>query len=206
MFLRRDKITGLKRLRELVWPSAGWRRTSSYLFHRVARLPGSPYFLAAGFACGAAISFTPMVGLHIVLSCLLAWVLRASLLAAAIGTVIGNPWTFPFIWIWTYELGRWFLNLESSGVSSQHVNFSRMFGHVTAAFLRLDIRFLFETAWPVLAPMLVGSIPTAIFVWFVSYFTLRPMVAAYQVRRLARRERKTREEAKAPEGAHDEAA
>ena len=36
----------------------------------------------------------------------IAYIVRANIVAAAIGTVAGNPWTFPFIWLWTYWLGR----------------------------------------------------------------------------------------------------
>lgn len=193
MFLRRRKIGWPERVRETVWPSSGWRRTLNYLFHRMARLPGSPYFIAAGFACGAAVSFTPFVGMHIALSCLLAWALRCSLLAAAIGTVVGNPWTFPFIWIWIYQFGKWILVLERAS-PVEHIDFLRLFGAMTQAFLRFDLMFVLETAWPVFLPMLVGGIPTAIVVWFVFYFPLKPAVAAYQHRRLARRIRKAQEE------------
>ncbi len=185
MFLRRRKITFPERIRGLVWPRTGWRRASSYLFHRVVRLPGSPYFVAAGFACGAALSFTPFVGMHIALGCLLAWTMRASLISAAIGTIVGNPWTFPFIWIWIYESGHWMLN-ETSGRVSQELNFLEFFGAFTEAFLSFDLVFLFKTAWPVFWPMVVGGIPTAIVAWFVFYFPLKPMVRAYQNRRLRR--------------------
>lgn len=192
MFLRRKKISWPNRLRELVWPAAGWQRTLSYLFHRMARLPGSPYFVAAGFACGAAVSFTPVIGTHFVLGCLLAWVLRASLLASVVGTFVGNPWTFPFIWIWIYKLGHWILD-EPGVNAAYHFDFSRFFGTIIQAFLRLDMVYLFETAWPVLWPMTVGGIPTAIVAWFVFYIPLKPMVAAYQHRRLIRRMKKVYE-------------
>lgn len=190
-------MTWGRRLRELLWPSAGWRRSTSYLFHRVARIPGTPHFVAAGFACGAAISFTPFVGLHFVLSFLLAWLVRGSLLAAAVGTAIGNPWTFPFIWAWTYELGHWMINVRSP-VPAEHVNFVGVFARVTGAILRMDLTYLFNTAWPVVWPMFVGSLPTSIAVWFAFYFTLKPPVAAYQHRRRLRRAPKTQEIAHDP--------
>ena len=192
MFLRRKKITIPERARQFVWPRAGWQRSFSYLFHRVARLPGSPYFVAAGFACGAALSFTPFVGMHIAFSCLLAWIIRASLMSAAIGTIVGNPWTFPFIWIWIYEAGRWLLD-ESGGVAAERLDFSEFFGSFTEAVLRFDLVYLFETAWPVFWPMVVGGIPTAIVAWFVFYFPLKPMVDAYQHRRRLRRMKKQQE-------------
>jgi uncharacterized protein (DUF2062 family) len=87
----------------------GWRRLGLYLLKRLTRLSGTPQGIACGFACGAAISFTPFIGLHIALSMLLAWLLRGNLIAAAVGTVVGNPWTFPFIWLATYKVGQMLL-------------------------------------------------------------------------------------------------
>lgn len=179
-------MTWPRRVRELLWPSSGWRRSTNYLFHRVARIPGTPHFIVAGFACGAAVSFTPFVGLHFVLSFLLAWILRGSMIAAALGTAVGNPWTFPFIWIWIYELGHWMLNAQGQ-IPAETVNFARFFARITGALLRMDMMYLFHTAWPVLWPMFVGSIPTAIAVWFAFYLPFKPMVAAYQHRRRTRR-------------------
>ena len=185
MFLRRQKLPWARRLRELIWPSAGWRRSTSYLFHRVARIPGTPHFIAAGFACGAAISFTPFVGLHFVLSFALAWMVRGSMLAAALGTAVGNPWTFPFIWIWIYELGHRMINAQEQ-IPAEAVNFTKFFARISGALLRMDMMYLFDTAWPVFWPMFLGGIPTAIVVWFAFYLPLKPMVAAYQHRRRTR--------------------
>ena len=39
----------------------------------------------------------------------LAWILRGSMAAAIIGTLFGNPWTFPFIWYLSYEVGKLFI-------------------------------------------------------------------------------------------------
>ncbi|MDX9860330.1 MAG: DUF2062 domain-containing protein [Rhodospirillales bacterium] len=190
-------MTWSRRFREILWPSAGWRRSTSYLFHRVARIPGTPHFIAAGLACGAAVSCTPFVGMHFALSFVLAWLVRGSLLAAAIGTAVGNPWTFPFIWVWIYESGHWLLNVRSP-VPAESVNFARFFAKITMAVLRLDVSFLVESAGPVLWPMFVGSIPTAIVVWFAIYLPIKPAVAGYQARRRLRRMRNAQENQDAP--------
>ena len=179
------------RLRDFVWPRSGWRRSTEYLRHRVFRLPGTPYAVAAGLASGAAISFTPFVGFHFVLAALFAWLLRASIVAAAIGTAVGNPWTFPFIWVWVYELGTWF---GAGGASAAgKLDFTGLFAAILQALLRFDMIYLLETAWPVVMPMLAGSVPTAIVVWFVIYLPIKPMIATYHHRRLMTRRRRSRE-------------
>ncbi len=189
MFRRRRKISVPDRLREFLWPRSGWERAAKYIFHRVARLPGTPYAIAGGLACGAAISFTPFLGMHIVLSALLAWSIRANIISSVIGTAVGNPWTFPFIWVWVYELGRW-MGAGPGGDGAEDLDFIGLFGKILEAVLRLDVTYLFETAGPVFWPMLAGSIPTAVVVWFAFYMPLKPVVGSYQRRRRARRERR----------------
>ncbi len=175
MLGRRHPLSIYRRVREFVWPSGGWRRASLYVAHRVRRLPGTPYRIAAGFACGAAISFTPFIGFHFVGAALLATLLRGSLLASAIGTVVGNPWTFPFIWAWIYGLGQWLLGGE-------------VVSELPAA---LSLTYIFERPLDVLWPMTVGGVPTAIVAWFAVFWPVRGAVAEYQhARRLLVRRKK----------------
>jgi len=187
MFRRFHKPSLVNRLRDFLWPRSGWRRSSEYLFHRVARLPGSPYSIAAGFACGAAVSFTPFVGLHFILGGLWAWAIRANIFASAIGTAVGNPWTFPFIWLWLYELGT---AMGAGSGGAEAVDFATLFGEILQAFLRLDMAYLMETAWPVWRPMFIASIPTAAVTWIAFYLPLKWTVEKYQVRRRRAREKK----------------
>lgn len=187
MFRRRNKHSTLVRVRNFVWPQAGWHRSTRYVFHRVARIPGSAYSLAAGFACGAAISFTPFIGLHFVLAALLAYVIRANIIASAIGTAVGNPWTFPFIWVGVYNVGNWLTSAD--GVAAHEVDFLEVLTESMQALHQLDYQFLFDTAWPVLMPMLVGCVPVGIFVWIFFYVALRPMISKYQAARHHRRTR-----------------
>lgn len=179
VFRRRDERSAAQKLRQLVWPSIGWRRAAIYLLHRVARLPGTPYSIAAGFACGGAISFTPFLGFHFIISMALAWAMRASMVAAVIGTVVGNPWTFPFIWFVTYQTGSWMLGLEpGTGIAAAEI-----------------AAHPFEALTPVFLPLLAGSLPVGVAAWFIQYWPLRALVAKYQkVRRhrLGRRARLSR--------------
>ncbi len=155
----------------------------------MARLPGTPYSLAAGFACGAAISFTPFVGLHIVLSATIALIIRANILSSAIGTAVGNPWTFPFIWIWIYEVGLW-MGAGHPHNLTESIDFISLFGTTVEAFLRFDMVYLLQAAWPVWWPMFVGGIPTGILVWLAFYFSLKPVLYSYRINRGRRRGRK----------------
>ena len=185
MFRRREKPSLPRRVSNFLWPSIGWRRWLIYLKHRLGRLPGTPYSIAAGFACGAAISFTPFVGFHFFLGGIWAWIIRANILASAIGTAVGNPWTFPFIWIWLYNLGNW-MGAGSADSAAQSLEFENFFTGMFDGVLMMDMGYLVEYVWPVLWPMLVGAIPTMLFVWFLFYLPLNSLIHTYQVRRLRR--------------------
>ena len=66
VFRRRHQIPLGQRLRRWLWPHIGWRRMGTYVVKRVTRLSGTPHSIAAGAACGVAISFTPFMGFHLV--------------------------------------------------------------------------------------------------------------------------------------------
>ena len=163
LFNRRVRPGFAARLRNFLWPRSGLMRSTQYFAHRVRRIPGSPYAIAAGFACGAAVSMMPFPGFHFLLAGLFAWALRSSIVAAAIGTVVGNPWTFPFIWLWIFKLGNWMMGADSS-----------LAGH------EISMGYLWAHPWQLLMPMVVGGVPTAIVTWFVFFWPIRRMVAQYQ--------------------------
>lgn len=171
MFKRRHPLPFHQRAGAIVWPRGGWRRSGAYVAHRLRRLPGTPYRIAAGFASGAAVSFTPFIGLHFVLAALLAVAVRGNVIAAAIGTVVGNPWTFPLIWLWIYSLGQWVLGRgDGLKVLPEAISFQ----HIV------------ESPFEILLPMVVGGIPTAIIAWFVFFWPLQRTVAEYQKARRRR--------------------
>jgi hypothetical protein len=173
VFRRRLPHRRIRHLREFLWPSSGWHRSTRYLAHRVRRLPDSPYRIAAGFACGAAMSVTPFVGFHFVLSALLSWAIRGNILASAFGTVIGNPWTFPLIFWWCYTLGN--AMMGEFGVSE-------LPGELT-------VSFLLHHPWRVFLPMLLGSIPTALVVWGIAFGLVHVAVSGYREARRRRLQR-----------------
>ena len=98
MFQRRQPQSLLVKLREFFWPSMGWKRSMIYIKHRLVRLSDSTHKIAIGLAIGAGVSFTPIVGTHFIQAGALAYIVRGNLLSAIIGTFVGNPWTFPFMW------------------------------------------------------------------------------------------------------------
>jgi uncharacterized protein (DUF2062 family) len=192
MFKRRMSQPLTERLAAVLWPRGGWGRAGQYLMHRLSRLPGTPYSLAAGFAAGAAVSFTPLIGLHFFLGAIVAWIIRANIVASAIGTIIGNPWTFPLIWLWLYNLGHWIMQAVGleDGAAAAPPKFGAVFDQLWHAVLSGEWSSIVETSGPVLGPMLLASVPTALLVWIAVFWGLKPIVGRYQARRRRIKRRK----------------
>ncbi|MFT6581446.1 MAG: hypothetical protein ACJAU6_001883 [Alphaproteobacteria bacterium] len=184
MFQRRHKLGLANQIGGYLWPRIGWRRAVRYFVHRLGRMPGTPHSIAAGFACGVAASFTPLVGLHILLAIIVSWLIGGSFLSAVLGTLAGNPWTFPFIWLWIYNLGLW---LGIAAADTEDLQFGVFFGDLYDAALRMDVSYMIDQAWPLLAPMLVGGAISGLVVWLAFYFFLKPVLKAYQNKALQRR-------------------
>ncbi len=106
MFKRREPLTIIQKAKELVWPSMGLKRAFVYLKYRTLRIADSTPKVALGLALGLGVSFTPLLGTHFLQAGFYAYVLRANIFAAIIGTFIGNPWTFPFFWWAGFSFGR----------------------------------------------------------------------------------------------------
>jgi uncharacterized protein len=170
LFRRRESESFLDRMRVHLWPRRSWTRSSRYVVYRLRRLSDTPHAVALGFAIGVFTAVTPFLGTHMVMAALLAWVIGGSVVAALLGTFIGNPLTYPLFWYSTYEVG----NLMLGGSSGKEpIDLS---GGIFQSSL--------EHLWPILKPMSLGSIPVGILLAALSYLLVRPMVEAYKNRRL----------------------
>ncbi len=165
-FRRRTPARPIERLRAVVWPRMGFRRSLRYLKLRLVRLSASPYSVAAGVAIGVAVAWTPFLGVHIIIAMALGFIFRANLVAAALGTTFANPLTFPLIWASTWELGHLILGRSDQNVSS-HVDFVALFSHMN--FLQL---------WrPVLEPMTIGALIPAALSAVVAYISVYAIIS-----------------------------
>jgi uncharacterized protein (DUF2062 family) len=198
IFKRRDRPSFSGQIRGAILPRGGWRRAIEYIGHRIRRLPDTPHRVALGFACGAMASFTPFFGLHFGLAVMLAWVLGGNIVAALIGTVVGNPLTLPLIaWI-SMALGRRILGTGLTGRDFERVAEALYLGAEGLWETFLSLFGMGESQWAkvtlvwseVMLPYLVGGLLPGITTSIALYYLVRPLVAAYQAarrRRLARR-------------------
>jgi hypothetical protein len=121
---------------------------------KLIRIKDFPESVAIGVAWGVAVSFTPLLGMHLIICYLGTWIMRGNIIAATVGTIIGNPWTFPFFFFLDYKIGTtiYFKEME---------------------FYEFKISFFISNFESLFYPTLLGSIPIAIISWFLSYFLLK---------------------------------
>lgn len=112
MFKRSKPRTYGQMASELVYPPGGFRRSTTYLWYRLRRLPDQPHRIARGVAAGVFLSFTPLHGFHFIVAALVSLAIRGNVLAAFVGTFAGNPLTTPFIALAAVGLGRTILGRE----------------------------------------------------------------------------------------------
>ncbi|MEO0617724.1 MAG: DUF2062 domain-containing protein [Pseudomonadota bacterium] len=184
MLFKRRKPPGWgETVRVALWPRRSWSRSVQYMMQRVWRLQGTPEFIALGCVCGMFASFTPFVGFHFVVAGVLAYVFRASILASAIGTFVGNPLTFPFIWYGTYAVGNFILGGSGDfSIGELQAGFGAMMTGILT-FSSSAFTAAVDTIWPLVKPMLVGAPILGLPFCGVSYFVIKRMVIAYQAKR-----------------------
>lgn len=184
LFKPKQKPSLLLRVQNFLWPRSGVRRAYLYLWHRIIRIRGTPHVISLGLAAGAFASFTPFVGLHFILGGLIALLVGGNILASALGTCVGNPVTFPFIWLSTFNLGGFLLGYdqrEEISLMLPEGAFWMLFKNPIAFFEAFG-----SAVGPVLWPMLLGSLPLGAITGVIIYFAAYPAVEGYQHRRRER--------------------
>ena len=122
--------------------------------YKITKIKDFPESVAVGMAWGVAVSFTPLLGFHLIICYLGTWLMKGNLIAATVGTIIGNPWTFPFIFYLDYKIGTTiFLNRID--------------------YYEFKISFFVENFESLFYPTLLGSIPLALIMWFLTFYTCR---------------------------------
>jgi uncharacterized protein len=181
LFRRRKTESFVERIRVHLWPRRSWSRSTRYVVYRLRRLNDTSHAVALGFAVGVFTAMTPFIGTHMMMAVLLSWIVGGSVVAALLGTFVGNPLTYPAIWYGTYQLG----NLILGGKTGES---------------QIDLSGgIFQTSldhlWPIIKPMSLGCLPLGLGLAVLSYFLVKPMVEAYKHRRRRKLELRSAREA-----------
>lgn len=181
LFARRARPPLPNRLLEVLWPSQGWWRTVLYYRYRLARMRGSPHFLAMGLAAGVFAAFVPVIGVQITIAALLAYFLRGSIGAAALGTFVAMPATYPLIWVASYWVGKALI-----GTSHAYDHAAVVAGAdklLEAALSGSHDEVVRSTAalWPLYHPLLVGGLALGLVAGGTAYYIALRLVARRRV-------------------------
>ena len=135
---------------------------------RVKKLKGDPHYISMGMAIGIFVSITPTMPFHTVIAVALAFILRGSKAAAALGVWFCNPITAPFFYLGSYKTGMFIL------------------GH-SAPF---DVKYesvleLIKLGTDVTMAMIVGGIILGIVPGIAAYFITRNIITRIRWRKTA---------------------
>ena len=167
MFKRKNPLSSSQIITSILWPSMGWKRMGRYAQLRLIRIKGTTYSIASGFAFGAAVSFTPLIGMHLLLAAFLSFICRGNVIASVVGTLVGNPWTLPLMWWSSYKMGNFAFSLFGAEISAMPEKF-------TWDYLMNEIT---NRPMDLIIPWIIGGIIMMVLVWPVFYIISFRMIA-----------------------------
>lgn len=93
-------------------PDPTWRVKLRQTYEHIRRLQGDPHYVAMGMAIGVFVAITPTIPFHTIIAIGLAFVLRGSKPAAAIGVWVSNPVTIPLFYYGSYKIGALLMRMD----------------------------------------------------------------------------------------------
>ena len=139
------------------------------LVDRVKNLKGDPHYVAMGMAIGVFIGITPTMPFHTVIAVSLAFILRGSKAAAALGVWFCNPITAPLFYWGSYKVGMYLLGNPAP----------------------FDVKYesvleLLDLGMDVTIAMIAGGVILGILPGIASYFITRKTITTIRLRRVSK--------------------
>lgn len=126
-----------------------------------------PSRLAAAWALGFAVAFSPFIGLHWLIAVVVAHVFRLNKLDAVIGTLVINPWSFAVYFPAAVLFGSWV-----TGTQVPHIVLPSSSELLKPEFWRL------QNAWlvPLLTVWTIGALIASVLIGIASFLALRWLI------------------------------
>ncbi|MBB73975.1 MAG: hypothetical protein CMJ75_05610 [Planctomycetaceae bacterium] len=153
-----------------------FRRCRKYLYHSILHADDPPHKLALGVALAMFVMFTPTLGLQMIITVFLAWLLRANKAVGLPVVWISNPVTFVPIFYPCYVVGCWLLNQPPQIDSSF---WTRLSTPPSGA----GIQHYWDLFKGVAAPLWIGGIIVGTLLGALTYFLLYFSICRYRMRR-----------------------
>ena len=146
-------------IKEMFWPRMGFKRTAQYMAVRVMRLSAASDSVPRGFACGITASFLPVFGIHALFAMAMAFIIRANVIAAALGTLLFPPVVLPLVFSLDFWIGEHILRLIDYSIPTLGTE---------GAFEQFSSFFL---------PALTGSVVLMLIAWPLTYLATHKIIA-----------------------------
>jgi hypothetical protein len=125
-----------------------------------------PHRLAAAFALGVFIAFSPWLGLHLVSAVALAWALRLNKVVVLTASLLNNPWTIVPLYVFCLWSG---IRITGQDVSLPELSWDR-----------LGFSDLFTVLRPFLWPFIAGTLVIGAVAAVISYFLFAWAIKRYR--------------------------
>ncbi|CAK7011069.1 MAG: hypothetical protein DELT_02086 [Desulfovibrio sp.] len=146
------------------------KRFIRYWYLRLVRIQASPHNIAIGLAAGVFIGLLPVLPFQTVLAVALAFIVRGSKIAAALGTWISNPLNWIPLYMTCYYVGKAVVPFDVPPFNPSQIEMTQMI----------------EMGWKFFAVMMIGGFVIATPIAVVSYFVAFKGVQTYRARRKAK--------------------
>jgi len=153
--------------------TGGLKVIRSYLrdyYQNLMEIPGKENDIATGFAIGIFISFSPWIGLHIILIFLVTRLFKKSFGAGVLASLVFNPITAPFLWTIEYRVGKLVMSIfngyNAPSLKISFTEFSVLWDNIVTAF------------YPIFFGGLVLGVPASL----LSYFLVQRSLRLYRKR------------------------
>ncbi len=167
---RMDGVSVMDFGNSLIRPGTGRLGAAFSRAHeRFIRIRGNPKEIALGLALGIFVGVSPLFGFQLLSAVFAAAMLRWNKIAAAIGTLISNPFTTPFIYTLAYYVGTLVMGNPAKG----HL--------VIPRDLETAARMLEETP-RILLTLTVGTVLIGLPLAAAGYFLAYAAVSRYRER------------------------
>ena len=159
------------------------RRLKNVFIFRVLHVDDTPHRIALGVAVGMFVAWTPTIGFQMVLTVLLATLLRANKLVGVPFAWISNPFTLVPIYYPNYRLGRWLLGhkdvpptfLDNIPVPVQTDSWVHYWIY--------QVQTWWSRTWDVFMPLWLGSVVVGLVLGIATYFVIRRLAIRRRRRR-----------------------
>ena len=160
------------------------RRDLVSTWRSVMRLEATPHALGLGLAMGVFVAFLPILGAQMMMAAMIAWVGRAHVGAALLGTWAGNPVTWPMMWVASYLIGISLLGEAGAMTVDEMLRTLAWFREIRpeSANWLIVIEGAKTLLWPILKPLFLGGLVLGLISGGALYFIGRRAAEAFRTR------------------------